>query len=116
MVDPYLDGSVLIALGTISAASLEIRLLTHNIPSDFPQEARKFLAQHAKFKLEVRRSKEFHDRFIVLHNDECWHVGCSIKDAGSKAFMLSKIEDQENRTSLVNQLNKSWSEAETIRL
>jgi len=116
VVDPYLDSSVLIALGTISTSSLKIRLLTHKIPSDFLQEARKFLAQHTNFALEARRSKEFHDRFVVLDNDECWHVGCSIKDAGTKAFMLSKIEDQENRDALVGQLKNSWSTAEIISL
>ena len=116
VVDPYLDSSVLIALGTIAASSLRIRLLTHKIPSDFPQETHKFLAQHTSFTLEARRSKEFHDRFFVLDNDECWHVGCSIKDAGSKAFMLSKIEDQENRDALVSQLKNSWATAEMISL
>lgn len=116
VVDPYLDSSVLIALGTISTSSLKIRLLTHKIPTDFLQEAHKFRAQHTNFTLEVRRSKEFHDRFIKLDNDECWHVGCSIKDAGSKAFMLSKIEDKENRDALVSQLRNSWSTAATISL
>lgn len=116
VVDPYLDSSVLIVLSTISTSSLTVRLLTHKIPSDFPQEARKFLAQHTSFTLEARRSKEFHDRFIVLDNDECWHVGCSIKDAGSKAFMLSKMEDQGNRDALVSQLKNSWSTAEIIGL
>jgi hypothetical protein len=116
VVDPYLDSSVLIALGTISTSSLKILLLTYKLPSDFPQEARKFHAQHTNFILEARRSKEFHDRFIVLDNDECWHVGCSIKDAGSKAFMLSKIEDQENRDALVSQLKNSWSTAEMVSL
>lgn len=116
LVDPYLDSSVLIVLGTIGTSSLRIRLLTHKIPNDFPQEIRKFLTQHTNFTLEARRTKEFHDRFIVLDNDECWHVGCSIKDAGSKAFMLSKIEDQENIDTLINQLNKSWSTAGIISL
>lgn len=116
VVDPYLDSSVLIALGTISTPSLEVSLLTHKIPSDFTQEARKFKAQHTNFTLEIRRCNEFHDRFIVLDSDECWHVGCSLKDAGSKAFMLSKIEDQKNRDVLVSQLKNSWSNAEILSL
>jgi len=116
VIDPYLDSSVFKALGTISTPSLEICLLSDKVPSDFPQEARKFRDQYKNFKLEVRKSKDFHDRFIVLDNDECWHIGCSIKDAGSKAFMLSKIEDQKNRDALVSQLNNSWSTAEMISL
>ena len=93
-----------------------MRILTHKTPTDFPQEARKFLAQHANFTLEVRKSREFHDRFIILDNVECWHVGCSIKDAGNKAFMLSKIDDQENRDALITQLKNSWVKAEIINV
>jgi hypothetical protein len=73
VVDPYPDSSVLIVLSTISTSSLKVRLLTHKIPSDFPQETRKFLAQHTNFTLEARRSKEFHDRFILLDNDVRHH-------------------------------------------
>jgi len=63
--------------------------ITYDVPIAFAQEARKFLTQHANFTLEARRSKEFHDRFVILDDNECWHIGCSIKDAGNGAFMLS---------------------------
>ncbi len=116
VVDPYIDSSIFIVLGTISSLSLKARLLTHEIPSDFTQEARKFLAQHTNFTLQARKSKEFHDRFVIIDDDECWHVGCSIKDAGNKAFMLSKIEDNVNREALITQLDKSWAKAEIINL
>jgi hypothetical protein len=116
VVDPFLDSSVFKVLGTISSFPLKAKLLTYNIPSDFAQEARKFIEQYTNFKLEVRRSKEFHDRFIILDNNECWHVGCSIKDAGNRAFMLSKIDDHENRAALITQLNNSWFSAEEISL
>lgn len=52
---------------------------TYKIPGDFSQEAIKILAQHTNFTLDVRRSREFHDRFIILDDVECWHVGYSIK-------------------------------------
>lgn len=116
VVDPYLDSSVFTVLGTILSQAVNIRLLTHRIPRDFDQEARKFLSQYSNFTLEVRRSREFHDRFIILDAVDCWHVGCSIKDAGNKAFMLSKIEDQSNRDALITQLNNSWSSAEVVSL
>ena len=74
----------------------------------------KFLAQHKKFALEARKSNEFHDRFIILDEDECWHVGCSIKDAGNKVFMLCKIEDMANKTALIEQVNDTWLAAQKI--
>lgn len=116
VVDPYLDSTLFNVLGTISTTSLQARLLTYKIPPDFAQEASKFLDQHANFVIEIRRSKGFHDRFIILDNVECWHVGCSIKDAGTRAFMLSKIEDRENGDALVMQVKNSWGRAEKINL
>ncbi len=71
---------------------------------------------HAGLPKGHRRSKEFHDRFVIIDDDECWHVGCSIKDAGNRAFMLSKMEDRENRNALIDQLKNSWSVAEIIDL
>jgi len=90
VIDPYIDSSVFKVLGTTSAMSINVRLLTYNIPSDFTLEASRFLAQFSNFTIEIRKSKEFHDRFIILDNIGCWHIGCSIKDAGNKVFMLKK--------------------------
>ncbi len=116
VIDPYLDSSVFTMLKTIFSQYVKIHLLTSSIPKDFCLEAHKFLSQSSKFKLEVRRSREFHDRFIILDGIDCWHVGCSIKDAGNKAFMLSKIEDQNNQDALIAQLEKRWSTAEIVNI
>ena len=103
VVDPYLDGSIFTMLSTIISPAINVRLLTHTIPSDFTREADKFSLQHENITFDVRRSKEFHDRFLIIDNTECWHIGCSIKDADNKAFMLSQIEDQQNRETLITQ-------------
>ena len=116
VIDPYIDSSVFIVMGTIPSSFLKVRLLTYKIPSDFTEEARKFLDQHTNFAIQARKSKEFHDRFVIIDDHECWHVGCSIKDAGSKAFMFSKIEDHINREALITQLENSWENAGIINL
>jgi hypothetical protein len=77
IVDPYVDSSLFKVLGTISMNSLKIKLLTHKMPSDFSHEKSRFLLQHNQLNLEVRKSKEFHDRFIILDKTECWHLGAS---------------------------------------
>ena len=43
--------------------------------------------------LTIRTTDEFHDRFLILDNDELYHIGASIKDAGKKAFEISLNED-----------------------
>jgi hypothetical protein len=93
---------------------MNIRILTSKLPADLALEGKKWLSQHAGSSLEVRTTKVFHDRFIVLDDTACWHVGCSIKDAGSKAFMLSELEDHDNCMALLAQITKSWGTATIV--
>ncbi len=116
VVDPYLDSSTFIVLGTISSQKMDISLLTYNIPNDFALEAKKYLSQHTNINLEVRKTREFHDRFVVLDSSLCWHLGCSIKDAGNRAFMISKIEDQSNRDGLLTQIKTTWENAKVVAI
>lgn len=116
IVDPYVDSSLFTILGTISSSSISVELLTYNVPSDFAHEAHTFLSQHTNIELSVRKSKEFHDRFIILDGGDCWHVGASIKDAGMRAFMLSKVEDTGNRTALIEQVNNTWRAATVVSI
>jgi hypothetical protein len=112
IIDPYVDNSFFTVLGTISGKPLIIKLLTHNImSSDFSHEKSRFLLQHKQLTLEVRKSKEFHDRFIILDKNECWHLGASIKDAGIRAFMVNQIQDSENQKALITQLKTTWESA-----
>lgn len=114
IVDPYVDQSILTILSTCLHPGMSARLLTSRLPTDFLLEAKKWLAQNPETSLEVRTMKEFHDRFIVLDDASCWHVGCSIKDAGNKAFMLSQVEDGANRAALLTQIGASWSAGATV--
>lgn len=43
--------------------------------------------------LEVRYTKMFHDRFLILDKKNVYHIGASLKDAGKKCFGISLIED-----------------------
>lgn len=111
IVDPYMDQTMLTLLTSSLCPKMTVRLLTSKLPVDFMLEAKTWLAQYPEIALEVRTTKEFHDRFIVIDEGACWHVGCSIKDAGNKAFMLSHIEDEDNCRALVAQIEASWQEA-----
>jgi len=44
-------------------------------------------ARRSVIASEVRKAQDFHDRFIVLDENICVHVGASNKDAGKTAFM-----------------------------
>ena len=114
VIDSYLDATIFRILAGISSTSLQVDLLTANVPTDFTDEAGKFLSQYRTFELDIRKSRDFHDRFIIIDNNACWHIGCSLKDAGNRAFMLSKIEDETNRDALLEALSRTWSEASQI--
>ena len=43
--------------------------------------------------LEVKYTKAFHDRFLILDRETAYHVGSSLKDAGKKCFGINLIQD-----------------------
>lgn len=43
--------------------------------------------------LEVKYTKTFHDRFLILDQKVAYHIGASLKDAGKKCFGINLIQD-----------------------
>ena len=113
IIDPYLDGSVFEILGNVQGP-LTVELLVAKLPTDFALETKRFHQQHSQMEIETRRSRDFHDRFIVIDDAGCWHIGCSIKDAGNRAFMISAIEDSRNAEALLEMLRSTWAGATPI--
>ena len=110
IIDPYLDGTVFTILGDVQGP-LMAELIGAKLPADFALETAKFQQQHPQVEIETRQSRDFHDRFIVIDETACWHIGCSIKDAGNKAFMLSAVEDSRNTQALLDNLRSTWASA-----
>ncbi|MSO62614.1 MAG: hypothetical protein EXQ50_11080 [Acidobacteria bacterium] len=54
--------------------------------------------------LSVRTSDAFHDRFVVVDGTEFYHFGASIKDAGNKGSMFSRIEE----SAVINAIQAEW--------
>ena len=52
--------------------------------------------------LKIAKTNKFHHRFIVLDNEEMYHLGASIKDLGRKCFGINKIEDKEIIEKIIN--------------
>ena len=57
--------------------------------------------------LDVKRTKAFHDRFLIIDNKTGYHIGASIKDAGKKCFGINKIEDVTITKELLEKAEKS---------
>ncbi len=102
LIDGYVDPTVLKSL-TARAEGVAIRLLTRQ-GRDAPALEAAAIAFNKQYGgLEVRLSDEFHDRFLFL-DAEAYHFGASVKDAGHRGFMFSKIES-----------TRSWSYSGRVR-
>lgn len=46
----------------------------------------------------------FHDRFMIMDGSVGYHIGASIKDAGKKCFAVTRIQDAELVSSVLERL------------
>ena len=114
VVDGYL-GDILTTIASGPTQSLTIRLLTSQRGfqqrPDIAIETKKFAAQFPCSQVELRLTSDFHDRFIVKDWRECYHIGASTRDAGTRAFLISRLEDQPMIDSVLAHVNSSWDHA-----
>lgn len=78
------DAFILI-VSLIQKAGKEITLIDGYV------DVENFNAQYPT--LQVKYTKVFHDRFLILDRKTAYHVGASLKDAGKKCFGINLIQD-----------------------
>lgn len=116
VVDAYMGSTIFVTLRAVSRPNVSVELLTTDkaLNVDFKLEANVFLQQFTESILEVRTTREFHDRFIVVDGSTYYHVGASIKDAGKRAFLISRLEDQPIIDLLKTHILASWHNATRV--
>ena len=92
IIDNYIDDSVLKML-TKKNNNVEVVILTSDKSNIQQIDIQKFNKEYPILK--VAKTNKFHDRFIIIDNEEMYHLGASIKDLGKKCFGINKIEDVE---------------------
>lgn len=65
-------------------------------------DIKKFNSQYPNLRYKL--NNDFHDRFIILDDNEVYHIGASIKDAGKKSFGITKIEDKYIIENIINKV------------
>ncbi len=101
LIDNYVDKVTLDILSKkIDGVSVSIYTSKKSKLTDI--EVEKFNAQYSV--LTVKNIATFHDRFIILDELICYHIGASIKDAGNKSFGITKIEDDKNIKGILARL------------
>ena len=99
IIDNYIDDSILKML-TKKKNNVEVIILTSNKSNIQNIDIQKFNKEYPILK--IAKTNKFHDRFIVLDNEEMYHLGASIKDLGKKCFGINKIEDKEIIGKIIN--------------
>ncbi len=93
LIDGYVNSDTLVFFPSKSP-SINLRILTDkkSIDADFQRAVDLYNKQYENLK--VNSTKNYHDRFLLLDDKSFYHIGASIKDAGNKSFMFTKIEDE----------------------
>ena len=99
IIDNYIDDNVLKML-TKKNNNVEVVILTSDKSNIQQIDIQKFNKEYPILK--VAKTNKFHDRFIIIDNEEMYHLGASIKDLGKKCFGINKIEDVEIIEKILN--------------
>ena len=101
LIDNYIDETILKLL-TRKQKDVEVVILTSYSCPITKLDLRKFNEQYPTLK--IGRTTKFHDRFILIDQQELYHCGASFKDLGKKCFAVSKIEDDEYKEQLIKKI------------
>ena len=107
LIDNYLDEKILEVLGSKSPdVKCKVLTLKRSLSNTLKTFIDAFNKQHKN--LEVKTTSVFHDRFLILDKTDFYHFGASIKDAGNKGFMFSKIEEDFIKKQLLQEIETEW--------
>jgi hypothetical protein len=93
VIDPYFNGDAFDAYFSEVDPSLIIQILADRYSKDINNYIDKHKSQFGS-NIELRSSKELHDRVIFVDDETAWIMGGSIKDAGKKATYLIPLATQ----------------------
>lgn len=90
LIDGYVDVGTLNLLSK-KKENVSVTIYTQKRTRLTKTDVENFNAQYPA--LEVKYTKVFHDRFLILDRGTAYHVGASLKDAGKKCFGINLIQD-----------------------
>ena len=90
IVDAYCDETVFQLLQGHSTDALSLQVLCGQYAQAVAAEAGVFMKQFSNVNVRVRKTTDFHDRFVVLDGTDCVHVGASINLDYSRRSRISR--------------------------
>ena len=108
--DGYMDEKIIEELTEVIAP--EIKLLTKQPKSLFKQ---RLIAAQQQFagtkKIEAKLTKDIHDRFFIIDEDQIWSLGTSYNNAGSLPTTITKIKPENDTQRIISDFNAWWGVA-----
>jgi len=95
LIDNYIDEKTLMMMGNRRAnVACTIYTLRPNSPKLAPALSN-YAIEFPALPVTVKGYKKSHDRFLIVDNT-VWHIGASLKDAGSALFAMMRMELDPN--------------------
>ena len=91
LIDNYIDERTLMLLGNRRA---KVECVVYTMKPDSPKlkpALENYAREYPTLPITIKGYKKSHDRFLIIDNT-VWHIGASLKDAGSALFALMKME------------------------
>lgn len=88
VIDNYIDESVLTMLDKRKdgvMATIYTDKISNQLKLDLDRHNKQYSA------VEIQTVKDIHDRFVIIDNEDVFHIGASLKDLGKKLFAFSKL-------------------------
>lgn len=102
LIDNYIDESTIAHLAK-KKKEVTLLLLTKSISRQLTLDVQKANEQYGNFELKLFNKS--HDRFLIIDNNDVYHLGASLKDLGRKWFAFSKL-DKESVESILNEIGE----------
>ena len=102
LIDNYIDESTLAHLAK-KKKEVKVLLLTKNISKTNTLDIKKANEQYKGFNIKPFTIS--HDRFLIIDNQDVYHLGASLKDLGKKWFAFSKL-DKSSVSQLLNEIKE----------
>lgn len=89
LIDNYIDESVLVLLNKRNN-NVNVKILTNIENKNLKLDLEKYSQQYES--MNIKNFKNSHDRFLIIDNQELYHIGASLKDLGKKWFAFSRMD------------------------
>ena len=99
LIDNYIDETVLHLLAKRNPG-VKATIFTGNITRQLQTDLDKYNQQYPQ--VELKHFTKSHDRFLIIDNNDLYHIGASLKDLGKRWFAFSKIN--LNPGDIINKL------------